>query len=151
MIALSLIKIDRHAGVQLDMAFNDTEGRTIELHIKEEERDEPSSFWNFIFPRRARKPFALLAPFGSATRKPPSLPLVLLYDFYFVRKKDTTVTISVDGQTHKPDDLPIRLDGCPVYFLRYSSDPFCMMMNECTPMIVACEGGVVEGTKTETH
>jgi hypothetical protein len=51
------------------------------------------------------------------------MPLVLLYDFYFVRRADTDFVIEIDGQRHRPDRLPVPIDGSRVFFVRYSSDP----------------------------
>jgi hypothetical protein len=73
--------------------------------------------------KKKRKPFGLLAPMGSVAENPSALPLVLLHDFYFVRKKDTEISISIDGKKHKPDELPIPMDFTKMLFTRYSPDP----------------------------
>jgi hypothetical protein len=103
-------------GISLDLAFADKTGRPIRVHIQEN-TDKPI------------KPFALLAPMGSAAEKPPALPLVLLYDFYFVRKAGTEFEIRVDGRQHQPDSIPMILDGARVHFVRYATDPFIATWN----------------------
>jgi hypothetical protein len=151
----AVFETNQDEGVHLDMTFLDKQGRVIELQVKEPKLPPPS--WHSFLSRRPQKPFALLAPLGSGTKCPPSLPLIFLYNFYFVRKKGTIVRIVVDGRNHVPDDLPIRVDGFAVSFLRYSSDPFTLTMNdrkhngELPPMEIPSKGGVVEEIKTETH
>jgi hypothetical protein len=104
-------------GVDTHITFADKDDRPVTLRIRE---SNPSP----------RKPFSLLGPFPSSTEKSPSLPLALLYDFYFVRRSGTEVEISIDGRHHKPDTLPVPMDGTWIYFLRYSSDPFILTWNE---------------------
>jgi hypothetical protein len=151
----AVFEIDRDEGVHLDMTFLDKQGRVIELQIKEPKLPPPS--WHSFLSRSPRMPFALLAPLGSGTKSPPSLPLIFLYDFYFVRKQGTIICIVVDGRNHEPDDLPIRVDGHAVSFVRYSSDPFAMTMNDrkhngvLPPITTPFQGGIVEGINNETH
>ncbi|MFO7662581.1 MAG: hypothetical protein R6X18_08295 [Chloroflexota bacterium] len=108
-------------GIDLDIQFDDFAGRPVELLIRERGL-KPAS------------PFAILAPLGNSTESPPALPLYFLYDFYFVRRAQTELLISIDGRAHKPDSIPMVLDGARVHFLRYSADPFLAAWNE------ACEG-----------
>jgi hypothetical protein len=103
-------------GVDLDCAFEDKLGRSIAVRVHEQNT-------------HLRQPFSLLAPFPSGSEKPFSLPLVLLYDFYFVRQKDTQVEIVIEGQHHKADTLPVPIDGTRMYFMRYSTDPFIVHWN----------------------
>ena len=104
------------AGVDAYFAFEDIAGRPVEVSIVEQSP-------------RLRKPFGLLAPMGNAATAPSALPLVLLHDFYFVRRAHTTVSIQVDGVTRKPDTLPVPMDGSRMYFLRYSPDPLIATFN----------------------
>jgi hypothetical protein len=53
----------------------------------------------------------------------------LLHDFYFVRKKHTEVIVSIAGRTHKPDELPVPMDGSKMYFMRYSPEPIIATLN----------------------
>jgi hypothetical protein len=107
----------RPQGVDLQIIFEDTQGRPITLRIRETNSSQ-------------RKPFSLLGPFPSSTENAPSLPLALLYDFYFVRRSGTDVEITIDGKQHKPDPLPALIDGSRVYFMRYSADPYILTWNE---------------------
>lgn len=103
-------------GVQADIKFNDLAGRPVELKVRESN------------PRK-REPFGLLAPMGDAAESPSAMPLVLLHDFYFVRKKNTEISVSIDGKQHQLDQLPIPMDWSSMYFTRYSPDPFIVTFN----------------------
>jgi hypothetical protein len=103
-------------GVDAYFAFDDLLGRPIEVTIQERNS-------------RPRKPFGLLAPMGSAATSPSALPLVILHDFYFVRRAATTISIVVDGRPRQPDNLPLPLDGTRMYFTRYSPDPLIATLN----------------------
>jgi hypothetical protein len=103
-------------GVDLNFSFEDKQGRRVSTRIHESGN-------------KPRKPFALLAPFPSDTENPPSLPLVLLYDFYFVRKSGTDLEIKTAGRNHRPDSLPVPMDGSWMYFIRYALDPYILNWN----------------------
>lgn len=103
-------------GVDAAFAFADLEGRPIAVSIRENNR-------------RTRKPFGLLAPMGSAASNPSALPLVLLHDFYFVRRADTAISVKVNGQERRLDRLPLPMDGSRMYFTRYSPDPLIATLN----------------------
>ncbi|MDG5815443.1 hypothetical protein QA601_10155 [Chitinispirillales bacterium ANBcel5] len=66
---------------------------------------------------------------GDAAINPTSLPLVILYDFYFVRKKQTEVIISINGRSHQLDELPIPIDWQKMTFARYSPKPLIATLN----------------------
>jgi hypothetical protein len=97
-------------GVDLFFAFDDLTGRRIEVLLRESGK-------------RPVKPFGLLAPLGYGTAKPPYLPVFLMHDFYFVRRKDTEHHILIDGRSHRLDRLPLPLDGQRMFFTRYSPAP----------------------------
>ncbi len=103
-------------GAQAAYQFTDIYGREVVLEIKE---NNP----------RKRKPFGLLAPMGSAAEAPSAMPLILLEDFYFVRVKHTTITITIGGREHTPDRLAIPLDFRRMYFARYSPKPLIATLN----------------------
>jgi len=69
---------------------------------------------------------------GSVAENPSALPLVFLHDFYFVRKKHTSISISIGEKSHKPDELPIPMDFSKMLFTRYSSDPLIVAFNRET-------------------
>jgi hypothetical protein len=104
-------------GINLDLAFEDKQGRPVAVRIQENSG-------------KPTRPFALLAPMGSSAQNPPALPLVLLYDFYFVRKAGTLFEVRIDGRLHRPDSIPMILDGARVHFVRYAADPFIVTWNE---------------------
>ena len=104
------------SGVQAAIEFQDFLGRQIRLKIKESH------------PKK-RKTFGLLAPMGDAAEKPSAMPLVLLHQFYFVRRKNTLISITINGRAHIPDKLPFPLDGTSMYFTRYSPDPTIATIN----------------------
>lgn len=103
-------------GVQAYYSFTDYYGRQVEIAISETN------------PRK-RKPFGLLAPMGYAAENPSAMPLVLLHDFYFVRRKLSQVTIRIGERQHKPDLLPIRMDRSKMTFTRYSPEPLIATLN----------------------
>ncbi|WP_245889442.1 hypothetical protein [Cecembia rubra] len=103
-------------GVSVDIAFTDKFQRKIQVLISESNA-------------KKRKPFGLLAPMGDAASNPSSMPLVFLYDFYFVRRNQTLFNVIIDNREHHPDKLPIPMDGAWMYFVRYSPDPFIVTFN----------------------
>jgi len=103
-------------GVDAHYEFKDLRGRSVKLLIQERH------------PRK-RQPFGLLAPMGDAAESPSAMPLVLLHDFYFVRRNNTVIEVAIDGRKHKPDRLPILMDFTKMYFARYSPDPLIATFN----------------------
>ena len=99
------------SGVDVAFAFKDKSGRKVEVEIEEKSR-------------KPTNPFSLLAPVGSSSTNPSSLPVYLMFEFYFVRRSNTDVTISINGRTHKADTFPFPLNGSRIYFMRYSADTF---------------------------
>ena len=105
-----------HFGVQAHYEFRDLHDRAVVIKIREQNP-------------KARRPFDLLAPMGSAAETPSALPLVLLHDFYFVRKRQTSFEISIAGKRHQPDELPVPMDFTRMYFTRYSPRPLIATLN----------------------
>lgn len=103
-------------GVCVSYQFKDIYGRDLVIKVHEKN------------PKR-RKPFSLLAPMGDAAEKPSAMPLILLNDFYFVRKKHTEIKVAIDGKSHRPDELPLPIDGSKMFYTRYSSDPLIANFN----------------------
>lgn len=103
-------------GVQAHYSFHDIQDRQVKIRINEK---NPKN----------RKPFGLLAPMGDAAENPSAIPLVLLKDFYFVRKRYTDIEISIAGKLHKPDELPLPIDGTKMLFTRYSPEPVIATLN----------------------
>lgn len=103
-------------GAQASVSFEDIEGRLVELKLKEQST-------------RARKPFGLLAPMGVAAENPSAMPLILLHDFYFVRRANTNLSVTIGGRSHKPDNLPLPIDFTRMTFARYCPDPIIAKLN----------------------
>ena len=108
-------EVNEH-GAQASVAFEDIEGRLIELTLTEQNK-------------RARKPFGLLAPMGVAAENPSAMPLILLHDFYFVRRNNTDLSVIVNGRSHNPDNLPLPIDFSQMTFARYCPDPLIAKLN----------------------
>lgn len=103
-------------GVQANISFTDIDGRFVELYVEERNR-------------RRRKPFGLLAPMGDAAEQPSAMPLILLHEFYFVRRSNTDISVKINNRSHEPDKLPLPMDFSRMYFTRYSPDPLIVMLN----------------------
>lgn len=103
-------------GVTASFLFKDKYGRDITIQINEENPNET-------------QPFSLLAPMGMASEKPTSFPLLLLYDFYFIRKKSEKLIVKINNRLHKLDLLPMPVDGSRMSFARYSTKPLIAYFN----------------------
>jgi hypothetical protein len=103
-------------GVELAFSFKDKEGRQIEVVTRER---GSTPIW----------PTTILAPVGSGSVAPPALPLFFLHGFYLVRRAGTEASVRIGGAPHRPDTLPLPVDGSRVYFIRYSADPFLVEWN----------------------
>ena len=103
-------------GAQASVTFEDIEGRLIELKLSEQST-------------RTRKPFGLLAPMGVAAENPSAMPLILLHDFYFVRRAGTELSVKIDGRHHQPDNLPLPIDFSRMTFARYCPNPLIAKLN----------------------
>ncbi len=103
-------------GVQADYRFYDIHNREIVIQIAESNH-------------RKRKPFGLLAPMGDAAESPSAMPLVLLHDFYFVRKKHTEAVVLINDKQHQIDHLPVPIDRTRMTFVRYSPKPLIATFN----------------------
>ena len=103
-------------GAQASVTFEDIEGRLIELNLSEQST-------------RSRKPFGLLAPMGVAAENPSAMPLILLHDFYFVRRAGTELSVKIGGRHHQPDNLPLPIDFSRMTFARYCPEPIIAKLN----------------------
>ncbi|MCC5894755.1 MAG: hypothetical protein JJU16_04775 [Alkalibacterium sp.] len=103
-------------GVQALYRFTDKYNRPVKIKINEK---------NY----KKRYPFNMLAPLGHSVDTPSSLPLIYLFDFYFVRKSHTVIDIQISGKNHKLDTLAVPIDGMKMYFTRYSSKPLIAEFN----------------------
>jgi hypothetical protein len=103
-------------GLYVQFAFEDIQGRRIEVEIVENHPQPP-------------KTFSLLAPLGNSTQNPPALPLFFMFDFGFVRKAGTKILVKIGDRLHRLDSLPLPFEGQRVFFTRYSLDPFLLTWN----------------------
>ncbi len=120
------------SGIDVAFAFEDKTGRAVEVEVVERSK-------------KATRPFPLLAPVGSSSTHPSSLPVYFMYDFYFVRRAHTAVTIRIAGRQHRPDPFVFPLGGARVYFMRYSADTF--LVDWCPAQSKALEALQVEGAQ----
>ncbi|MCC5906357.1 MAG: hypothetical protein JJU13_09130 [Balneolaceae bacterium] len=44
------------------------------------------------------------------------MPLIFLYQFYFVRRKETTIEVTINGKVHHTDTLPLPIDESRILF-----------------------------------
>ena len=99
------------SGVDVAFKFEDKTGRTVEVEIVEK-RQKPT------------RPFSLLAPVGSSSLNPSSLPVYFMFEFDFVRQKHTVVSININGRSHQADPFAFPMNGSRVYYMRYSAEAF---------------------------
>lgn len=104
------------SGVQASYIFKDVKNRRLSIKISEKNS-------------KKRKPFGLLAPMGSVAENPSAMPLVMLRDFYFVRRAKTDFEVFIDNVQHQPDQLPVPMDWTYMYFARYSPKPLIGRLN----------------------
>lgn len=100
-------------GVHAAFSFDDALGRPVQVELREDMS-------------RPRRTFPLLAPLGSSTENPQALPLYFLYDFGFVRRAGTYVSVEIAGRRHRLDGMPLPVAGEWVYFTRYTTDPLIL-------------------------
>lgn len=103
--------------MEVSFAFEDKMGREINVQVNESNRQK-------------KKPFFLLAPVGTISMKPMSLPIYSLYEMAFTKQKYTDIKIEIDKVKHKPDTFPMPIDGSKNYFTRYSADTFNVDWNK---------------------
>jgi hypothetical protein len=127
-------------GLQAHYEFQDIQNRSIVIRVSEEN------------PKK-RKPFGLLAPMGDAAENPSALPVVLLHDFYFVRKKHSHIEVSINGKQHQADDLPMPLpiDGTKMTFTRYSPDPLIATFNPAYDGEIIPVAGIESGVQQHSQ
>jgi hypothetical protein len=96
-------------GVDIDIAFNDSQNRRIELRILENNPTDGS--------------FPFLAPVGNDIEHPRLLFLVYMHGFDFVVRKGCLFHCKIGERELKPDFFPIPRNGRKVYFARYARKP----------------------------
>jgi len=104
------------SGVEANFSFEDLQGRLIKFEIRERNNKAP-------------QPFGFLSPVGEGSENPSAMPILMLHDFYFVRRKGTEISITIDGRSHRPDVINFPIDWTIMYFTRYTPDPLVMFFN----------------------
>jgi len=66
--------------------------------------------------------FGMIAPIGGNLNTPQHFPLVYMKKFNFVNKKETALTITIDGKPVKPQNMIPFVNFHRVYLARYSFD-----------------------------
>lgn len=94
-------------GVEVDLSFEDAQGRQIELQISEHSS--------------AKNRFSFLAPVGNDIKKPNRLFLVHMQGFDFLRKSGTIIKARLGDRSLGPASFPILRNHKTVYFSRYAS------------------------------
>ena len=100
------------SGLQVDIAFNAPNGRSIELHLHEH------------LPR-GRDDFTALAPVGGAFTNPEFFPFLWLPSLSFVPVRGTQVSVRIDGEDRTIARLPVPVGGRRCLMARY--DPHIMV------------------------
>lgn len=103
-------------GIKAHFSFEDLDGRLIDFKICERNK-------------KALQPFGFLSPVGDDSANPSAMPILMLHDFYFVRRKGTEISITIDGRSHCPDIINFPIDWTIMYFTRYTPDPLVMFFN----------------------
>jgi len=104
------------SGMEAHFSFEDLQGRLIEFEIREQNKKAP-------------RPFGFLAPVGEGAENPSAMPILMLHDFYFIRRKGTGISINIDGRSHRPDVINFPIDWSIMYFSRYTPDPLVIFFN----------------------
>ncbi|PKL18510.1 MAG: hypothetical protein CVV49_05340 [Spirochaetae bacterium HGW-Spirochaetae-5] len=113
-MSASCFEVDEY-GINLHLAFNDKQNRTVEMRIKE---NTPNN-------RRIR----FLAPVGNDIEKPKQFFLAYMLDFDFVKKRGTSFSASIGDRHLKPASFPLLRNFKKVFFARYSLRPSVGVMN----------------------
>lgn len=100
-----------NSNLEIHFSLYDYSKRKIEVYLKEQSK-------------RPTKPFSLIAPVGVSSQHPTFLPVFAMYSFDLIRKKNTQVSITIDGRSFTPDNFPVPLpkEGQMRSFIRYSPD-----------------------------
>ncbi|HHV21029.1 MAG TPA: hypothetical protein GXZ30_05780 [Propionibacterium sp.] len=106
-----ILERDDEGRATIEFAFTDVEGRAIRGHIREHST-------------KRSVPLNLLAPVGMSAVEPDSFPLIMLYDFDFLRLGDSDLEVSIDGRAVQLADFPVPLpvQGQRRSFAKYSVD-----------------------------
>jgi hypothetical protein len=99
------------------VSFREWTAIAVTIRIKEGGPKPPSSF-------------SLLAPMGESIANPEWMPLFLLSQFGFVRRKNTEIEVRFGQEQVEVSRLPFPIGGERVYYARYCADPFIIFFNK---------------------
>lgn len=108
---------EKNHHIQIGFSFDDCEGRPITFQLNENVTKAPNEL-------------SWIPSIGSQKKIPQSLPLFFLYQFDFVRKKNSMVSLIIDGNEHQidpctfPELLKSRLN------IQYSMHAMATIFNE---------------------
>ncbi len=92
----------------ISFSFKDIENRKINFSLKE-------------LSKKKTTPMNLLAPIGYGSKKPNFLPLFFLYDFDFIRRRNTEIDCRINNKIILVDKFPIPMNLQFRYYARYSN------------------------------
>lgn len=93
----------------ISFAFTDLENREIQVYIAEKSN-------------RKTIPMNLLAPVGSGSASPNFLPVFFMYEFDFIRRKNTEISCRIADREIPIDPFPFPMNGQFRWYARYSTE-----------------------------
>ena len=103
--------------VRLGFSFDDCDGRAITFQLDEDVTTNPHEL-------------SWIPSIGSQMKQPKSLPLFFLYQFDFVRKKKSNVSLIIDGNTHQIDPCTFPKMLKSRWNIQYSMNTMATIFNE---------------------
>lgn len=113
----SYFEEDEENQLKIGFLFYDKNDRRVVFHLTEDlAKDSNQLSW--------------LPSVGSKIIEPVAMPLFYLYDFDFVRKKESEVFLSIGGEEHAIDSYAFPKDFQPRINIQYSMDTVITNFNE---------------------
>ncbi len=100
-------KVDNCQSISFE--FTDIEERVISIRLEENTSTKSISM-------------NLLAPVGVGSKHPNYLPAFFLYEFDFIRRKNTVNSCSIGGKKIQIDTFPFPMGGQSRFYARYSNE-----------------------------
>jgi len=104
---VNFCKVDNKQIISFE--FFDIEKRLVSIKIEENTLKKSNSM-------------NLLAPIGVGSKHPNYLPVFFLYEFDFIRRKNTNIICNIDGKKIKIDTFSFPMDGQSRLYARYSNE-----------------------------
>lgn len=93
----------------ISFSFKDIENRKIDFYLKESSKKKTT-------------PMNLLAPIGYGSKSPNFLPLFFMYDFDFIRRKNTKINCTIDDKVITIEKFPMPMNLQYRFYARYSNN-----------------------------